>query len=1443
MTDTVDQETEKSNGLSSFLKKLSGYYCQFLETDFKRIREPKRKIVEKNGSLRIGIPLSSYPDFKELLVSKLDQKTPASFLIRHGRYSAKLSSSITTGINAAINSVDTSYLAQELDIIRKQCFAMSNRENLDFEASMERFTDDVHVAIDKTIVQKVIQIVKPSLERQSGASAAIENIETFSDEIVSIILENHLTELQDAFGKLVYSKDTDVFDSTLGSLADASVIRSSLNRYFEGFATKDLFVELREMISSFTMTENSQFYLNIGEVKLTKSKFPLYFLPMTATIESDAIRIEFGSSIYANKKAVEYVLGQMAKNHGAIATNPINERIFHKQEDQSYIDVMYQTFHKVLAAFNVEGNVDLKTSGITEASRFGMKVNNGLNITLSDKSDESILNDYEALMSGLAAGDPLLESFKDIVESFLTGNPVSIDDEVEREWANTAVSERLVFQSPLPLAEEQRKVLSAIRNDKTKFINVEGPPGTGKSHTITAIAFELILKQKNILILSDKKEALDVVEAKLNDVISKVRGDDADFVNPILRLGKTDSNYSNIIKNSSIDKLKTSVQTFKSNEGNYKREFSSLEAGLKDSVTRTVKSVEGITFKEIDEFHKAENELLQKYEALNYLDESCDEQLLLIYKALSLFDTYRHKFSVIGKTAETSSDYIRLAPALGRVTDDVLQYLVKYPNLDINNLEKLPRFTEEISSLRKPIIGYLFSGAALRDVGKRIEQITGEYDPKPQLNLSEYATLSGLKSRIESALAEYGGNVDADGKAFVEFLKTGPALSGESLSTFKAFTETTWNQDVLDLVPCDVPGLLGASEDVINLLSDFSSLLQSKQILREKFDSIPDFDYLKGKTQFEQMNALSLVNIIDERVTDFATNYKADAKTLQQIIRSKAKFPLDKFDVLRKAFPCMIAGLRDFAEFVPLQSDLFDLVIIDEASQVSIAQALPAILRAKKVLVLGDRRQFGNVKTANASKQVNQGYFQDVMENFRSAVSLGDESQETRAKHFNITHSVMDFFEFNNNFTIQLKKHFRGYPEMISFSSKYVYSDGLQALKIRGKPIDDVLEFVMVENPDAFETLKNTSKQEADLIFKRLEALLELDEPPSVAIVTPFRDQVTYIQQRLADDSLQEEYLNKLKLAVFTFDTCQGEERDVIFYSLVGSRQSDGLNYIFPKELKVSEDEVDGNLKFQRLNVGFSRGKEKLVFVHSKPLDEFSGSIKLVLKHYEKVLQQAKTMPSESDVDASSPMEAKVLEWLKSTSFVNSRADSIEIIPQFELGAYLKALNPTYRHPNYKVDFLIRYSVDENLYQCVVEYDGFEFHFDDRDKVNAANWQSYLTSGDVERECVLESFGYKMLRINRFNVGKDPIQTLDKRLNELFAEFEVRNQQADSIEKFQSDSLENIKGLSDGTHKKCSTCGEIKPLEKFYDPSLVSNYGRTCRACKSGGRKKKRRFF
>src|SRR6185503_13028995 len=127
--------------------------------------------------------------------------------------------------------------------------------------------------------------------------------------------------------------------------------------------------------------------------------------------------------------------------------------------------------------------------------------------------------------------------------------------------------------------------------------------------------------------------------------------------------------------------------------------------------------------------------------------------------------------------------------------------------------------------------------------------------------------------------------------------------------------------------------------------------------------------------------------LLDGQVIEFYEKQRNTAKALRDIIRGKEQFPKEEFGKLRQAFPCILAGIRDYAEYIPLEPELFDLLIIDEASQVSIAQALPALLRAKKVLILGDRKQFSNVKAAQARSDTNREYLNNLQDTFKKYVS------------------------------------------------------------------------------------------------------------------------------------------------------------------------------------------------------------------------------------------------------------------------------------------------------------------------------------------------------------------------------------------------------------------------------------------------------------------------
>jgi len=1435
-----DLVKNKLPGLPGFLQTLAGYYCQFLETDFKKGREPKRKFVNKDASgKRIGIKASKYPALKKQLVQKLNQKTPASFLITPQKYRSSLSVSVSTAINAAIDSIELDGLEKDLDSLKWKVASKVHREGFDIEEVVEDTSTSLQGYVDTHIVSRVLDILSPIFERQSSSSIAFDQLLSYADEISSILTEEAESRLPTALSDLAFRKSEEGLNETFAQLSDVEMMRGKLKEYFSEFAASDVFTELRELLANQLLKENTQIYLNFGEIRTSKSVFPLYFLPLTVKAEKTAIRITFESHIFVNKKAVEFVAGVISKDKGITIPNPLSDRIFYKGEEETYIDVANQTFHKVLIALQVEGEIDLSTSGDMSGSGPDIKVTNDISFLLSDKSDESIVNDYEALMSGLEGGSDLLAAFSDLIENFLTQNPVSIEESVDQDWNETDTPDRLVFQSPLPLAEEQRKVLAAIRDSKSRLISVEGPPGTGKSHTIAAIAFEMILKGKNILILSDKKEALDVAENKLNDVIEKVRGDQTEYVNPILRLGKTDSNYSNIIKSNSINKLKTSFQTFKANEGEFNRLFDAAETGLKNNIQNTIDSAALINFSSLFEFHQSEEKLFNEFPFLDELSESDMASLPVLFGVSEIVKSKRDSFAPLfsGDTGLTSmAEYLELVGVINKVPDSITQLLRRYPKLDIGHSEELSDLSIKIKSFRKPLIGYLFSGSSLRKVGTEVSKITGEFTAKPQKIISDIERLSMIKEKVKDALLQYGKDrchVDAFIRFIISRFRT-TEEENEVLINYLKLDHT--NSSVHEeFIPKTIKRLLSLKSEESRLLKAHSELLKMDKVLLAKFNRIPDFDYLKDKTHLEVLNATRLVNCMDDRVIRLAMHSRTDAKIFQKIIKNKERFPTDKFDQLSEAFPCMIAGLRDFAEFIPLKENLFDLIIIDEASQVSIAQALPALLRSKKMIVMGDRRQFGNVKTANASKALNQAYFSKVREEFSGTVAHGDIALKKRCEVFNITNSVMDFFEMTSNFSIQLRKHFRGYPEMISFSSKYFYDATLQTLKIRGKPISDVIEFIEVSDQERIEVVKNSNRQEANFIVSALVKLIEQDEPPSVAIITPFREQQRVISHLVTTHERHADFAEKLKIAVFTFDSCQGEERDFIYYSMVASRQVDQLNYIFPLDLEnVTEDVIDGKLKFQRMNVGFSRGKEKLIFVLSKPIEEFKGGIGQALRHYKEKLLSSLATPTADQVDPSSPMEAELLGWINATSFVSANSGRLEIIPQFKIGEYLKALDNSYSHPDYKVDFLLRLKINSDVLQVIIEYDGFEFHFTNRSQVDSTNWRSYLTPGDIERECILESYGYKMLRVNRFNIGSDPISTIDERLKDLFEELVSKNEKHHAIASMQAQTTENIQGLEAGTHKKCSSCDKIKVKSEFYDSTLKTKYGRTCSTCKIG---------
>jgi very-short-patch-repair endonuclease len=229
---------------------------------------------------------------------------------------------------------------------------------------------------------------------------------------------------------------------------------------------------------------------------------------------------------------------------------------------------------------------------------------------------------------------------------------------------------------------------------------------------------------------------------------------------------------------------------------------------------------------------------------------------------------------------------------------------------------------------------------------------------------------------------------------------------------------------------------------------------------------------------------------------------------------------------------------------------------------------------------------------------------------------------------------------------------------------------------------------------------------------------------------------------------------NNHKLAIWFVGDVQGEERDLVYYSFVENKALGNANLatIYPV-VGGAADNIR-SLKMQRLNVGFSRAKDTMVFVISQPIDKFSNTrLGDALKHYWNMLEinQNNDFFVEDESVFDSPMEKKLYSLLLETSFVKDNREHIRIIPQFDIGKYI-AQQYAVSIPRYRTDFLMtltRFGKEEAL---ILEYDGLEYHFKNPQEVNKINFSQEYLDYDISRQLELESYGYRFLRINKFNL-------------------------------------------------------------------------------------------
>ena len=391
------------------------------------------------------------------------------------------------------------------------------------------------------------------------------------------------------------------------------------------------------------------------------------------------------------------------------------------------------------------------------------------------------------------------------------------------------------------------------------------------------------------------------------------------------------------------------------------------------------------------------------------------------------------------------------------------------------------------------------------------------------------------------------------------------------------------------------------------------------------------------------------------------------------------------------AIPCWIMPHYRISESLPAEFGSFDLVIIDEASQSDLT-ALPAIMRAKKVLIVGDDKQVspeGVGLDIEKIRNLMAQYLSNQVPVYRSQMSPD--------------RSIYDLFKvvFADS-SVMLKEHFRSVAPIIEFSKREFYNHELIPLR-KAKPserLDPPLIDIYVT--DGYR-IKGSDINPSEVRFIVDEIKTIVSDPAykgkTIGVVSLLGNKQAHNIMEILNKELDEAIMTAFDIACGDARTFQGKERDIMFLSLV----------VVPGAAHAQTRDTFA----QRMNVAASRARDRMYLVRSIELDELSQADYYraeLIKHFQAPFMQDEEEVSDLRQKCESPFETEVFDLLVERGY--------RVVPQVKAGAY-------------RIDMVVEGENDNSL---AIECDGDRYHGPDK-------WDS-----DMQRQRILERAGWKFWR-------------------------------------------------------------------------------------------------
>ena len=430
------------------------------------------------------------------------------------------------------------------------------------------------------------------------------------------------------------------------------------------------------------------------------------------------------------------------------------------------------------------------------------------------------------------------------------------------------------------------------------------------------------------------------------------------------------------------------------------------------------------------------------------------------------------------------------------------------------------------------------------------------------------------------------------------------------------------------------------------------------------------------------------------------------------MLKEKARELMTK---CQKAVPGWIMPINKALESLDPRTNKFDIVIIDEASQSDVS-SLAILYMGQKLIIVGDDRQVSPMAVGVEDKKISslqEQYIKDKIPNahlYTAKTSIYDIAKTT--------------FQ-----PLMLREHFRCVPEIIGFSNMLSYDGKIRPLRDAG---NSVLRPAVINYrvPDGQRLgAAKTNPREAETIVALMRACFEQPEymGKSFGVISLLGDeQVKLIQQKIEQELTPADIIGRHILCGNSANF-QGDERDVIFLSLVDSGTGSG-------PIRMQNYGIDDAYR-KRYNVAASRARDQLWVVDSlDPANDLQpGDIRKTLIEYSLDPKAVEIAHSEIEKAAESPFEVAIATALSDKGF--------HLVQQWKVGSY-------------RLDIVAVCGKKKAAIEC----DGERWHSGE-EKIRE----------DMERQTILERLGWQFIRIRGSEYYRDPERTMSRVIDGLSA--------------------------------------------------------------------------